>query len=68
MLSLVLTFAQIIPVTRVGQSCPLGYYIQNSYCVPSSVSRPKQAINSTGATCPLGTYTFGNYCTRYTDD
>ena len=68
MFSLVLTLAQVIPVTRVGQSCPLGYYIQNSYCVPSSISRPKQAINSTGTTCQLGTYTFGNYCTRYTDD
>jgi hypothetical protein len=68
MLSLALTLAQVIPVIRVGHTCPLGYYTQGNYCVPSSASRPKQAINSAGGVCPLGMYTFSSYCVRTSDD
>ena len=66
MLTLTLVLAQLIPVTRVNSTCPLGYYVQGSYCIPSRSIRPSnQSINISGNSCPLGTYTTNSgYCTR----
>lgn len=50
------------PVQKIG-SCPLGYYTQGSYCVPSQVN-PRPAIERYNKQCPLGWYTNGNYCIK----
>ena len=59
MISLVLLAQLVQPLPRVG-GCPLGYYISNSYCVPSPTA--KSAIVKQGSTCPLGYYSTGAYC------
>lgn len=65
MFTSLLILATTVPsITRVGASCPLGYYIQSNYCVPSRTITPsKQSINRTGTSCPLGAYTYNSYCT-----
>jgi hypothetical protein len=50
------------PVQKIG-SCPLGYYTQGSYCVPSQIN-PRPAIERYDKQCPLGWYTNGNYCIK----
>lgn len=64
--SLLVLATTVPPITRVGASCPLGYYIQSNYCVPSRTITPStQSINSAGASCPLGSYTYNDYCTLH---
>jgi len=48
------------PLPKVG-SCPLGYYSSGGYCVPSTGSNTRGAIEKSGS-CPLGFYSSGNYC------
>jgi len=63
MLSLALVLATAYPITKVGSSCPYGYYSQGSYCQPNAVMpQPARAIPRTSTACPLGTYSSGNYC------
>ena len=53
------------PIQKVGPSCPLGYYRQADYCVPSSgVGRYTEAFPRAGNSCPWGWYRAGDYCTR----
>jgi len=56
-------FAQqpVRPLPKLG-ACPLGYYSSNGYCVPSSSSGTRGAIEKTGSRCPLGFYSSGTYC------
>ena len=62
--NLLILATTVPPITRVGASCPLGYYTYGSYCVPTRTVTPnKQSINRIGTTCPLGTYTYSTYCT-----
>jgi hypothetical protein len=49
------------PLPKAG-SCPLGYYSSGSYCVPSTSSNTRGAIEKVGGSCPLGFYSSGNYC------
>ncbi len=49
------------PLPKLG-GCPLGYYSSGSYCVPSSSSNTRGAIEKTGNSCPLGFYASGGYC------
>lgn len=57
--------AQSFPVQRVEQSCPLGYYIQGSYCSPSRSNPDRWAMPSPNKTaCPLGSYRNGQYCSK----
>jgi hypothetical protein len=49
------------PLPKLG-GCPLGYYSSGSYCVPSSGSNTRGAIEKSGNGCPLGFYASGNYC------
>ena len=59
-----LLFAQAQPIQKVGYSCPLGYYVSGSYCVPSVGNRSKWSIPKEGRSCPLGSYVSGNYCAK----
>ena len=43
------------PLPKLG-GCPLGYYSSGSYCVPSSGSNTRGAIEKSGNGCPLGFY------------
>jgi hypothetical protein len=66
MLFLPLVLAQVIPLTQVNSLCPLGYYGQSGYCIPTkSINTYNQSINSANDTCPLGSYRNNGYCTRY---
>ena len=56
--------AQAQPIQKTGYSCPLGYYISGSYCVPSAGNSSKWSIPKDGPSCPLGSYVSGNYCTK----
>jgi len=49
------------PLPKLG-ACPLGYYSSNGYCVPSSSSGTRGAIEKAGSSCPLGFYPSGTYC------
>lgn len=49
------------PLPKIG-SCPLGYYSSGAYCVPSTNSHTRGAIEKVGSSCPLGFYTSGAYC------
>jgi len=49
------------PMVRNG-SCPMGYYGSGEYCVPSSSSGTRGAIEKSGNGCPMGFYSSGNYC------
>jgi hypothetical protein len=63
--SILLLSIPTFPLTRTGSTCPLGYYTQAGYCVPTpSPVRQAPSINSSGSTCPLGTYRNGSYCTQ----
>lgn len=62
-LTLLLAWTPPQPLVRVG-SCPLGYYSQGSYCVPSPSGGARPAIERDGATCPLGYYRSANYCVK----
>lgn len=65
MFTLTLLLGQIIPLTQVNSFCPLGYYGQSGYCIPTkSTNSSNQSINSANDTCPLGTYRNNGYCTR----
>jgi hypothetical protein len=64
MLSLALVLATAYPITKIGVSCPYGYYSQGSYCLPNAaMQRPVRAVPQTSSPCPYGTYSAGNYCT-----
>jgi hypothetical protein len=64
MLALALLLANTTPITKMGPSCPFGYYSASGYCVPSAaLERRTQSIPRTETTCPFGTYKAGNYCT-----
>ena len=65
MLTITLLLGQLIPITQINSTCPLGYYSSSGYCLPSRNIRPSnQSINSTGSSCPLGMYSNNGYCTR----
>ena len=51
------------PTPKVG-GCPLGYFSSGGYCVPSTGSNTRGAIEKRGAGCPLGWYSSGNYCVK----
>jgi len=63
---LVLAVQVVPPIQQIG-SCPLGYYGQAGYCIPTrKITPPTQSIIKTSSPCPLGTYTASsNYCTMY---
>ncbi len=64
MLSLALVLATAYPITKVGSSCPYGYYSQGGYCLPNAaMPTPVRAVPQTSSPCPYGTYSAGNYCT-----
>ena len=63
MILLALTLAWSQPLPRVG-GCPLGYYTQATYCVPSPAGTAQPAIQREGSTCPLGYYKSANYCIK----
>ena len=42
----------VIPIQKVGNSCPSGYSPQSGMCVPSSSAKP--AIIKMGNSCPSG--------------
>ena len=52
------------PIVKTGATCPLGYYTQGPYCIPSPYNR-SYSIPRVGP-CPLGTYRNGSYCTKTT--
>ena len=49
------------PLVRNG-SCPMGYHGLGEYCVPSSSSGTRGALEKSGNGCPMGFYSSGNYC------
>ena len=55
----VLAQQPVRPLPKAG-SCPLGYYSSGSYCVPSTSSNTRGAIEKVGGSCPLGFYSSGN--------
>jgi hypothetical protein len=61
--TLLLAWSQPQPLVRVG-TCPLGYYSQGNYCVPSPGGLTRPAIERDGASCPLGYYRSANYCVK----
>jgi hypothetical protein len=64
--SLLILASTVPPITRIGVSCPLGYYIQSNYCVPSRTITPTtQSVTRMGTSCPLGAYTYNGYCTLH---
>lgn len=64
MLAFALIFANTTPITKIGSSCPFGYYSASGYCLPNSaLERRTQSIPRTSDSCPFGTYKAGNYCT-----
>jgi hypothetical protein len=64
MLTLALLLVQATPITKIGNSCPFGYYSQSGYCVPMrALEQRTQSIPRTSAPCPFGTYKAGDYCT-----
>ena len=59
------SFAQTMPIPMAGKTCPLGYYISGSYCVPSSTNKSRWAVpKDNQQLCPLGAYASGNYCVK----
>jgi hypothetical protein len=40
----------------------MGYHGSSDYCVPSSSSGTRGAIEKSGNGCPMGFYSSGNYC------
>ncbi len=60
MLSIALVLATAYPITKVGSSCPYGYYSQGGYCQPMTPT--VRAIPQTSNPCPFNTYSTGNYC------
>jgi len=64
MLAFALLLASTTPITKMGNSCPFGYYSASGYCVPSAaLERRTQSIPRTSGSCPFNTYKAGNYCT-----
>jgi hypothetical protein len=64
MLTIALLLAQATPITKIGHSCPFGYYSQSGYCVPMpALEQRTQSIPRSSESCPFGTYRSGNYCT-----
>ena len=64
MFALALVLANTTPITKIGSSCPFGYYSSSGYCVPfKSLERSTQSIPRTSDSCPFSTYKAGNYCT-----
>lgn len=49
------------PLARNGP-CPMGYYGSGDYCVPTSSSSTRGALEKNGSGCPMGFYSSGNYC------
>jgi len=47
------------PVVKIG-SCPAGYKVSGSYCVPKTPATPS-AVKKKG-TCPAGMKVSGKYC------
>jgi hypothetical protein len=59
------SLAQSMPVPRVGNSCPLGFYASSGYCMPSSSNKNQWAvIKEKQQSCPLGSYASGSYCVK----
>ena len=50
----------VVPMQKVGGSCPNGYSTQGNMCVPGSSAKP--AIIKVGGSCPNGWSTQGGYC------
>lgn len=64
MLALALILANTTPITKIGSSCPFGYYSASGYCLPNTaLERRTQSIPRTSDACPFGTSKAGNYCT-----
>lgn len=49
------------PLARNGP-CPMGYYGSGDYCVPTSSSSTRGALEKNGSGCPMGFYSSGIYC------
>jgi len=59
------SFAQSMPVPRVGNGCPLGFYASGGYCMPSASNRNQWAVvKEKQQSCPLGSYVSGSYCVK----
>ena len=64
MLALALVLANTTPITKIGSTCPFGYYSSASYCLPNrALERSTQSVPRSSDSCPFGTYRAGNYCT-----
>ena len=64
MLALALVLANAAPITKIGSTCPFGYYSSSGYCVPNALLEERtRSIPRTETSCPFGTYKAGNYCT-----
>jgi len=64
MLGLTLVLLTANPVVRVGNTCPPGYMLSASYCIPRS-QQTRPAIERSGEDCPTGYFTTPNYCTKF---
>ena len=51
------------PLRKVG-TCPLRYYSQGSYCVPTPSGTNREAIQKAGRSCPLGWFISRSYCVK----
>jgi hypothetical protein len=60
MLTVLAVLLAATPITRQGSICPVGYYTQGAYCVPTT--RTYRSIPRSGSSCPLGTYRTTHYC------
>ena len=52
----------VVPMQKVGGSCPSGYQSQGGMCVPGSSAKP--AIIKVGGSCPSGYQSQGGYCVK----
>lgn len=59
------SLAQSMPVPRVGNGCPLGFYSSGGYCMPSASNKNQWAVpKNNQQSCPLGSYVSGSYCVK----
>lgn len=51
------------PVVRVGNTCPPGYMLSTSYCIPRS-PQTRPSLKLEGDHCPRGYFITNVYCTK----
>jgi len=57
---------QALPVEKIGNSCPVGYFNSGVYCMPRG-DKSRFALRKIGNTCPSGYYNSGSYCVASSD-